>query len=1170
MTLNRIAAVLLAVLVGSSHVATAQYKPGSAEDFAALVPYASLAYAPAFYDADLNLPPDTAAAVGRLRIDAREDTASVEAEALRRFVFRPVYRRHAVMAFAEAPSDTAVGAVVPPATSSVQPGGDFLGNPRLKRSGSISRGMTAGNRRDVSVESGLRMELSGEIAEGVSVQAVMTDENTPIQPEGTTQRLSEFDKVAIGIQSKYGSADLGDFDLAFRASHYAEFNRKLQGATFRLAAPASDGGVFGGGQVRVAAAVARGQYRQEELRPIDGVQGPYRLTGSAGESFIIVIAGSEVVYMDGVRLERGETNDYVIDYQTGEITFTAARLVTDHRRIVVEFQYTSHEYTRAFTGMEMETRWGLRDDGSARATLGMTFLREADSRRMGSELGFSHLDSLLIASSGDAPAFRSGAEPVVGRFDPEAPFAQYLRRIVPTEAGADTIFVPVRSLPADTVRVYRVRFTFAGEGKGSYRRSTASANGVEYEYEGRGLGGYLPVRQLPKPSQQHVLDLNGSIEPLPGVRLHGEWARSLLDENRLSNLDEADNVGHAHLAGVEIAPLGVGPLGKLSARYEWRKTAAHFPPFNRVRPVEFARRWNIGADATTLGMQEDPGGREETHEAGATVAFSERSRWSGEWGSIRLGEAFAGTRWETGGALAEAHGPQLEGRIEYIESRDSLRAETGSWLRQSGAVSQPLLAGRFLPRFEVEFESRRQSPLGSDSLTFGSLGFAAYRPALHWTQDHFEAGTSLEYRREKDPNRGALQHSADSWTLQSQVKVRGQGSFFADATAGYRVREIDPTFAAVRGSEATESVILKGNASWAPLRRAVDASAFYEGLTERTPQMQEVFIRTDAEYGQFSWEDLNGDGLPQTDEFLPERTPNEGLYVAAFLPSDTLVGVVGVQARFRLQLDPSRKWRGRSGLPGILSNVSTRSTFEVQEKSRDADLAAIYALNLSHFLNPATTMNGRIRVAQDVYLFKGKPAFGLDLGFNQVRSLSQLSGGLERRSLQSWRAEARVRPSEFWSGRLLAERERNRVESRRYASRTFDIDALRLHPEMSFNPSRGVQVLAGLAGAWKEDLAASRSARVLRLPLETRLSVPGRMQVTARLEAADVRLSGGAVGLAEYELTDGRGPGRSFLWSAGADYTLNSYIRATLAYDGRAPSGAPVVHTMRLQMTALF
>ena len=323
----------------------------------------------------------------------------------------------------------------------------FAEAPRLRRRGSISRGIVAGNRRDVSIESGLRMELSGEIADGVEVQAVLTDENTPIQPEGTTQRLSDFDRVYVQLDTRRGQARLGDIDLAFTGTEFAPYVRKLQGAAVTARAPAL-GGVFAGGEATVAGATARGLFQSQDLLAVEGVQGPYRLEGRDGERFIIVIAGSERVYLNGLLLTRGEAADYVIDYATGEITFSPRRLVTSESRITVDFEYTTSEFTRTVIGTEAEARLWPRADGTARARIRGTLLREADGAAFADELGLTEADLDLIAASGDAPAVRDGAERVP--FDPESPFVLYTRRDTLFAGQTYSIFVPATAA-ADSV-----------------------------------------------------------------------------------------------------------------------------------------------------------------------------------------------------------------------------------------------------------------------------------------------------------------------------------------------------------------------------------------------------------------------------------------------------------------------------------------------------------------------------------------------------------------------------------------------------------------------------------------------------------------------------------------------------------------------------------------------
>ena len=1036
----------------------------------------------------------------------------------------------------------------------------------LERTGSISRGVAGGSNRDVAIESGLRLQLQGDLAEDVSVRAVLTDQNTPIQPQGTTQRLDDFDRVFIEIATPQGTAQLGDVDVAFGGTEFARFARKVQGITLQSDTWGPAAGL-NEGSATVLGAVSRGQFRTQDVQPIDGVQGPYRLTGAQGERFIVVVAGSERVFLDGQRLERGRTNDYVIDYTRGEITFTPNRLITDDRRITVEFQYRTSQFDRTLVGGEAQAGIWRADDGRSRLRLGATYLREADGREFNAAFDLSESDSLALVQAGDREVLRSGAERV--EFDPEAPYVHYRREV----QGEDTVFVAVEDAPQEGEAVFRVQFTRVGPGEGAYVRSGRSQNGILYEYRGPGQGEYRPVEAIPRPQLQQLVDLHGTLEPVRGVEVFGEWARSLDDRNRLSERDAGDDRGAAYVAGARLRPLplevGATTVGTVSLEVQRRTRQRTFRTFDQARAVEFNRRWNLSRSGSAPTEQVVRAGTEQADLASLTWDVTDRTGVALDAGRLRYGDAFDASRLGGRVRIGEAGAPRVRSDADAVRSTSRLDGTEGTWIRHEHAVRQPV--GRLTPYVEFEQERRVQEDRATGEAVSGSFAFWEARPGVSVSSSSVSGSASVGVRREEEALGGRLQSAARATTVQGRTSLTPSAPYDLSAQVGYRARTFEQAFTE-RGRTDTEAVLVQLDAGAQPWRRAVDARLFYDAATEREPTLQEVYVRTGPELGQFVWNDANGDGIQQIDEFIPETTPNEGTYVQSFVPSDSLSSVVSVETRLRLGLDPSRVWRtSPARLQRWIARVRTQSTVEVREKSRSGELARLYLLDLSAYRDPQTTLDGQLRLAQDVELFPQSPVAGVDVSWSQSRGLTERAAGEEERFLNAWQVQTRWRPAQAWTLRLAGATQTDRVLNQAFQdSRSYDIHTLQVEPEVSVRPAQAWRVTTAAVLARKSDAVADRTARVVRLPVEAEWGRAGRARLTGRIEASDVQLDGDAVGLAQFELTDGRGPGRSYLWGLSGRYSINDYLRATFAYDGRAPAEADVIHTFRVQLSASF
>jgi hypothetical protein len=337
--------------------------------------------------------------------------------------------------------------------------------------------------------------------------------------------------------------------------------------------------------VFASAALVRGQYAKSSFIGQEGNQGPYKLRGANGELFILVISGSERVYVNGILLKRGENADYTIDYNAGEIIFTSLFPITSEMRINIEYQFSDRNYTRFVTyfGATHERKtWSL----------GYIY-SENDVKNQPLQQNLSAAQAETLKNAGDDPTLMTAQSAYVDSYSENK--ILYKKTIVD---GVE--YFEYSNNPIDVL--YNVKFSLVGDLQGNYILSNSAAVGKIYQYvppiAGVKQGNYEPIIRLIPPTKIQIATLLGKFNPSQKTNVDFELGISNNDLNLFSPINDGDNQGLAgKLNGKQRLFTG---KWEVDAFANFQFVQKEFKTIERLFNIEFDRDWNL---SSVLGNQ---------------------------------------------------------------------------------------------------------------------------------------------------------------------------------------------------------------------------------------------------------------------------------------------------------------------------------------------------------------------------------------------------------------------------------------------------------------------------------------------------------------------------------------------------------------------------------------
>lgn len=1011
----------------------------------------------------------------------------------------------------------------------------------LDYTGSFARGISFGNDQDVVVNSSFNLQMSGKLANDVNINASITDNNIPIQPEGNTQQLQEFDKVFITLSKDGQSLTMGDFEVGKPPGYFMSFYKKLQGGSYtgNFALP---GGTLTAG---LSAAVARGIYSKQDIPVVEGNQGPYKLHGNNGETFIIILAGTERVYIDGALLTRGSENDYVIDYNAGEITFTPNRLLTKDKRVVIEFEYSDKNYFRSLLYSS-----DAFSDAKNKLHLQLNVYSEQDSKNQPIDQTLTADERNVLMQVGDSvqDAFTSGIDTLT--FDA----SRIMYKMIDT-LGYDSVFV--YSTNPDSAK-YVLTFTELGPNKGNYVQNTTLANGRVYAWvapvAGIPQGTAEPVILLAAPGKSQMITLGGDYHPDTQNTFSSELAYSNYDANTFSPMGNADNGGIAwHGAYANTGKTANGLTLNTEVQYEF--AGKQFTALERYRPVEFNRDWNIFSDA-----------RANEHFATADFSIAHGAGWNAGLESsafIREG-AYAGFRQGISGTFASTHW-LINGAGTFLQSQAD--SEATQFLRPNLAVTRifPTLHGwKFGLRYEGEHDKVYNH---ADSLYGASFYYDQYEMHIANADSAVNKFSfNIIQRNDALPANGHFAAVTKGTTYNINGGLNKDPNDRLSWQISYRVLTINDTSLTELKPENT----LLGRADHTLILKKglFTSDIFYEVGTGQEQKKEYSFVEVQPGLGVYTWNDYNGDGIPQLNEFEIAAFQDQANYIQVYVPTDQYIQTDVTQFNYVIGLNPKALWFDKKGLEGFLGRFSSQSSLQLNRKVYDDNTYASFL--------PFANIRDSLLVSSDlfwqntVFFNRISQVFGIDYTFRKNYNRQYILNGTDSRGKNEHKISIRYKIFKPLTINLDYTAGVNTYGSEAFPDRNYLLPFYTISPRVSFLNGAVFKISGWYAYGRSRNTEGAETLTSHEFTTDMRYNVVTKSTITAKVSYIFADFSGSADSPVGYAMLNGLQDGANIIWDISLDKRLSNVLQMTLSYEGRKTGDMPIVHVGRVEIRAIF
>jgi len=1029
----------------------------------------------------------------------------------------------------------------------------------LYATGSIARGVTIGTNQDFVLNSAMNLQISGFLAKDIEIQANITDKNIPMQPEGNTRVIQDFNKVYIHLKYKdQWMVKGGDIDIEKPRGYFLVANRRLLGiegiannyltkdSVYRLHNSA------GGG-------VAKGKYVRQKLMVLNGLQGPYKLTGMDGQANLMILSGSERVYMDNKLLTRGLDQDYIIDYNTGEITFTARVLVTSEKEFNIEYQYSD----LAFSRYSLFSYNEFTSEKSQKLNLRVNFFHEQDMKNRSIQPQLTDSMMLFLSQLGNEPNAWFPHVDTAAFFPNEILYER-----IDTMCYGETYTI-YQYCTDPSQKLYRLGFSFVGYNRGNYILSVNQANGRVFVWitpqNGIPQGDYEPIILLSSPTLSQMGTIGADWFITENTGFSTELAFTNHDKNTFSHKNNAENASFGyflnffHKNSLKSKKNAEKPwwfFTKVNSEYQHQ----NFHPIESFRSVEFYKDYNLQGDFSPqhaeLMMSAQAGFmQEETGETSYKLNYYSRLR---QLQAIR-NELFSSTT---------KKGFHFSTQTSFLLTNDTL--QNTNYFRTFNLFSKTFRKVE-LGIYE-RFEYNRFQSVANQELLPSSFRFnEAYIFVKNNDSTEYKYNLKLKHLFTDKPYQNEF--SQDHYAYEAEAGfefTKLKNNTFRGTVTFRNTHQRDSARTFFEDNFFVGSVEYTGRF----FRNTLFINTYYDAGSGLEQKKIFTYIKVADGQGTHVWIDYNHNGIEELNEFEISSFQDQANYIKIWITSPEYISTFNNQFTQVIQLRPGNVWSNKKGVRKFLSRFSNAATLRIRQKNSSQNISKV--LNPFQFnLADSALISSQVNFNNNLSFNQLSQYWSIDYIFRYTQNKNMLYYGMETSQLSMNQWGVRGKPHQnitlkidyiYWDRKNF---------SAFFSSRDYNIIAHDVTGSVKVQQENNIFWGVLYTFGHKNNISGVEKMKAHDAAGEFSYRIANKGNITAKVQYKyidfkpdnDYNYMQSAV---SYEMMEGLQNGNNILWNVGFQTNITEFLQLDLRYEGRSSEGVKVVHTGLMQLKAFF